>query len=684
MKFIAENGITLFNGAPLLTNLKLKFKSNLMLMDTDILELDPVDVKENAVTFLEKDGNGKAVLSLITEGSCFALKVTGEYTPQSSAHGSHLSVFGSVIVEFDVFGAKRYMDAHKPYLFWQTVSFGDKLTEIKEHTQMLLIDRGNESLYFMATCHKTHKTEMFPAEKGMCVIARANTVLDEIDDCVLLGGTNENAYLLPETVTEFGLKVLEKKGKLRKDKKYPEFFEYLGWCSWDAFHMDVTDQNLLDKCQEFKDKNIPVRWMIIDDMWGHVKNIDRKTQHQREMYDWEADPVRFPKGLKGAVSDIKANYDMLVGIWHPTNGYWAGIDPTGPIAKKYAHLLEKTYTVRHYNEGPQLMHSFEKEKAEKYFDELHKFFKDCGIDFTKVDNQGTNEEFARFKDNINVTSSNLHNAIEKAANKYYDGNLINCMGMPIENFWNRESTVNRFSGDFMPEDRIWFVHHLLQCSFNSLTQGTVYVGDWDMWWSDDAQASKNAVLRAMSGGPIYMSDELNRSIREVIMPTCLSDGRILRLNTPAVPTRDCMFEDSEHNGKIYKVFNKLENGGVIAAFNLDEKEEEVKGIISPKDIENIADGEYALYDWFNGTVTVLAKNDEMELSLKNYDDFRLYVIVKIENGKAVIGLKEKYMSPLAVKKESDGYVALDDGTLLVYTADGLTEIAVKKDQKVEI
>ena len=35
-----------------------------------------------------------------------------------------------------------------------------------------------------------------------------------------------------------------------------------------------------------------------------------------------------------------------------------------------------------------------------------------------------------------------------------------------------------------------------------------------MWWSDDGQATKNAVLRAMSGGPVYMSDKLGRSVGE--------------------------------------------------------------------------------------------------------------------------------------------------------------------------
>ena len=54
------------------------------------------------------------------------------------------------------------------------------------------------------------------------------------------------------------------------------------------------------------------------------------------------------------------------------------------------------------------------------------------------------------------------------------------------------------------------------------------------------------------------------------------------------------------------------------------------------------------------------------LTLENYDDFRLLLIVPIEKGKAVIGLNEKYMSPATVKHVKGGVEVLDDGTLTVY------------------
>ena len=163
-------------------------------------------------------------------------------------------------------------------------------------------------------------------------------------------------------------------------------------------------------------------------------------------------------------------------------------------------------------------------------DMQHKFYKDCNVDFIKIDNQAFIKEYSQLTMPIGTAAENLHQAIEDVADKYYNGTLINCMGMALENFWHRrDSAVSRFSGDFKPENHEWFIKHLLQCSYNSVVQGTVYVGDWDMWWSDDGQAKPNALIHAMSGGPIFLSDKLNRSIKDTIMPTVYSDGKIIRL-----------------------------------------------------------------------------------------------------------------------------------------------------------
>ena len=676
--FKEQNGISLYNGNKAVLT-KIAPWVNVPIYPSSGKELRlplvPKTVSDTAVDFESENGAAKLTLSVKEENGCFAVFATGQYDATGAPeYGTHLCEYNGLGFDFDIPHTGNFVDAYMRCLFWQAAFIGKKTGELKPRTQALFVQQGKtDKAYLMTVCHKDYKGEIFPNGKIASLKVRSNIVKDDIDECVLIGACGKDEYALPEQTVEFGLRIMNKTGKLRKEKKYPEMFEYLGWCSWDAFHMDVTAQNLLDKAKEFKDKEIPVKWIIIDDMWGDVTAIDRKTMHARSLNDWEADPVRFPNGLKGAIGDIKAQYGLKVGMWHPTTGYWFGINPLGKLAREHGDLLEYTMPGNPASGSfPMsthsfLMHSFERKKVEKYYDLQHAFYKDCGADFTKVDNQGHTERYSHNKGSIGECTTNLHNAIEKAAKKYYGGALINCMGMPNENFWNRGySNVNRFSGDFQPENRKWFIQHLLQCSYNSLTQGTVFTGDWDMWWSDDDQAKKNAVLRSMSGGPIYMSDELNRSIKSVIMPTVFSDGRIIRLADPALPTRDCMFESAEHNGKIYKVFNKIGNCGVIAAFNMDENEAAVNGTVSPSDVNGLKAGKYCVYDWFKKEAFVMAFDEQAPLTLENYDDFRLLLFVPIQKGKAVIGLNEKYMAPATVKRVKGGVQALDDGTLTVY------------------
>ena len=687
-KFIEKNGLNLVcDGKTVLKNISFWLNPRLFAYKAtsfeDKIVLEKASVSETEVRFVSGDNVGGITLTLKQDGDCFALFACGEYDGRGGKgqHGCHLDPFCGLGFDFEFPHRGNFIDAFMRCSYWQKPYIGNG--KIKPRTQGLFFNQSNRCVYLMATCHRDFKTEMFPEKKGASLRAQSNNRVERIDECIFIGGVGKSVYELGETVAAFGLEIMQKPGKLRKNKEYPEIFEYLGWCSWDAFHMFVTHQNLIDKAQEFKDKEIPVKWVILDDMWGDVPQNDVLTMHSRELESWEAAPDRFPKGLKGITGELKENFGLKVGIWHPINGYWSGIDPRGSLAKEHGDLLE--YNIPGIRpDQPRLMHSFEKKKCEKYYDIQHKFYSDCGIDFTKVDNQGSTQWFSFLKGSIGECAENLHNAIEKAAKKYYGGALINCMGMPIENLWNRTySNINRFSGDFQPENRDWFVHHLLQCSYNSLTQGAIFTGDWDMWWSDDGQATKNAVLRSMSGGPIYMSDELNRSIKDVIMPTVLSSGRIIRLKNPARPTADCLFENPEENKKVFKVFNTGGKYGVVAVFDLDSADGSVSGTVSPLDA-GLDGNEYVLYDWFNETATPVKRGESINVTLNNRDDFRLYIICPVKDIRAVIGLKEKYMTFGGIRQDKDGINALDDGTLLICENGKINSVKVKKDEFINV
>ena len=94
----------------------------------------------------------------------------------------------------------------------------------------------------------------------------------------------------------------------------------------------------------------------------------------------------------------------------------------------------------------------------------------------------------------------MHAALDQSVRENFGGTVINCMGCASDNVFSRpESAVSRCSDDFLPDDAAWFTKHILKCAFTCMYQSPLVWSDWDMWWTNDGQALKNSVLRAIIG-----------------------------------------------------------------------------------------------------------------------------------------------------------------------------------------
>ena len=547
------------------------------------------------------------------------------------------------------------------YLFseyWAKAYIGKEPGKVPEDTQALLWKNCEGYGYLLTVCDKEYKSVLKGDKNGGMILSvfSSSHGMNRCKSLAFLMGMGKDPFSLTEDVTAFGMELLNNGAVPRKERRYPEIFNYLGWCSWDAFQLSVNHQGLLDKAEELKKKDIPVRWFIVDDMWAEVKNnISTETFHSNTLYSFEADHLRFPDGLHAAISDLKNDYGLKIGMWHPTTGYWRGIDPEGDIAREHGDLLCTTGDGRLIPD-PSL------EKSFLFYNAFHEFLKQCGTDFVKIDNQSFLRGYLKYMLPVGTAARQIHRAIEASVGVNFDNNLINCMGMAVENLWNRPvSAISRCSDDFIPENRQWFIKHILQCSYNSFVQGSFLWCDWDMWWSDDEQAVKNSVLRAICGGPVYVSDKLGRSVKEAIMPLVFSDGLILKCDKPAVPTADCLIVDAQSSSTAFKVWNTANECGIIAAFNLDENEKPVHGQISSDDIPTLKGEEFLLFEYFSCNVTVLDKNEALTFMLMDHDDFRLWVMIPIVDGFAPVGLADKYISPATFERIAPRKMLLKEG-----------------------
>ncbi len=471
--------------------------------------------------------------------------------------------------------------------------------------------------------------------------------------------------------------------KLRGERSYPEVLEYLGWCSWDAMEIWVNEQDLLKKCQEFKDKGLPVRWAILDDMWADVDWIKKlppftdhsvtfPTMHRSRLHDLVADPERFPQGLAHTIAEMK-KFGLEIGIWHPVTGYWSGVTEGSPAHEKLAPYVHKVGD-RIY---PDLRDA---DKAYGFFSMWHQFLKDCGATFMKVDNQS----FLRLTYTgvmpLGEAARNLHAGLDRSIEEHFDGALINCMGMANEDMFTRPSTaVSRCSGDFQPENRAWFAKHVLQCAYNGLVQGQFFYNDWDMFWTDDTQALRNSVVHAVSGGPIYVSDKLDRTVADVLMPLCLPDGRILRCDEVALPSREWLCDDPTKGERAFGLVNRAGDTVYYAAFDLNEENGAVHGSFTPSDLG--LEGDVVLYEHFSGKCRKLAANESYTFELADNDATLLFSLTPYTGEPCVIGLAEKMIAAKTFSRRGDEIVPRCDGTLVVYSERPLTVTGAESASK---
>ena len=581
------------------------------------------------------------------------------------------------VIAIDDSDWEQFMADDRYCEFWCRPAFGTKGSQIPQEGQYLLI-RLKSGLWrvYVPVVSEDYKCIIRGTEEGAAAVL-FSWYAGKCDcrGLAFVTGTGSDPYKLTEDCVKAALAILNNGCRHRTERRYPEVFEYLGWCSWDAMPAaNVCEEGILQKCKEFREKEIPVCWAILDDMWAQIRQFDEvgyedrgsmfSVMHSSHMSDFEASYKRFPNGLAHCLKAMREEYDMIPAMWHPTTGYWMGIEKGSPADEKLAGTTMEAIDGR-------ILGDWHEAKSFQYFNTYHRFFRECGAEFVKVDNQSMYRRFYKGMDTVGKVCREYHRGLEASVGLNFDGTMINCMGMASEDMWNRSSSaISRCSDDFQPENRPWFTKHILQCTYNCLIQGQFYWCDYDMWWTDDSQGPKNSLLRAVSGGPIYVSDKLERSRKEILDPLAFSDGKILRCDRPGTPTLDCLTVDPEQSGAPLKIQNKYGRSGFVAAFNVSKEETPVTGTVSPADVEGLEGEIFAAYEHFTGRVTLLGKDDRIEITLNNHDEYCLYVIVPYEHGFAPIGLLDKFISPAAIIGMAGGEVTLYEGGRYGYVKNG--------------
>lgn len=348
--------------------------------------------------------------------------------------------------------------------------------------------------------------------------------------------------------------------QLRRSRAKPEFAQGLGWCTWDAFYHEVTGEKIREGLQSFRDGDIQLGYVILDDGW-----LDRDGDL---LLSFGTHSTQFPGGLAPVVRMAKEEFGVRqFGVWHALPGYWAGLHPDGELANRY-RTVPTTGCIRPWDKQFLKLNLVHPEEASRFFDDFHGHLADQGVDFVKVDGQSSLEVFTEGQLPRVPTMAAFQAGLQASVAKHFGGASIHCMANGSDVAYHFDTaTVFRNSDDFFPNKPASHGRHLWDNAINALWTSQFALPDWDMFWSGHEQGEFHAAARAISGGPIYCSDRPGEQNFSVLKRLAFPDGRILSGDRPALPSAESMFANPTQEPTLLKITNRAGVSSVIGVFH---------------------------------------------------------------------------------------------------------------------
>ncbi|KAL0318528.1 UNVERIFIED_CONTAM: Galactinol--sucrose galactosyltransferase [Sesamum angustifolium] len=292
-----------------------------------------------------------------------------------------------------------------------------------------------------------------------------------------------------------------------------------------------------------------------------------KFEENHKFRNYSCPKIPSHKGMGAFVSDLKNEFKSVehVYVWHALCGYWGGVRPNVPqmpecrvirptLSPGLVMTMQDLAVDKIVNNGVGLVPP---EKAQELFEGLHSHLKSAGIDGVKVDVIHLLEMLSEDYGGRVELARAYFKALTASVRKHFQGNGVIASMEHCNDFMFLGTEVIALGRVGDPNGTFWLQGcHMVHCAYNSLWMGNFIHPDWDMFQSTHPCAEFHAASRAISGGPIYVSDSVGKHDFELLKRLVLPDGTVLRCQHYALPTRDCLFEDPLHDGKtMLKIWN---------------------------------------------------------------------------------------------------------------------------------
>ncbi|XP_027358487.1 probable galactinol--sucrose galactosyltransferase 5 [Abrus precatorius] len=508
----------------------------------------------------------------------------------------------------------NFMSIFRFKVWWTTLWTGSNGRDLETETQFLMLQSSPTQtrpyVVFIPIIEGPFRASLQPGPNDnveVCVESGSSHVVGSSYDSVVYIHAGEDPFSL---VKEAMRVVRAHLGtfNLLEEKTAPGIVDKFGWCTWDAFYLTVHPDGVKEGVKGLVDGGCPPGLVLIDDGWQSISHdadpVEKEGMNHtiageqmpcrlvryeenkkfRDFVNWKGE-----KGMKGFVRELKEGFETVeyVYVWHALCGYWGGVRPgvkgmaesvveMPKLSKGLEGTMEDLAVDKIVNNGVGLVPP---EMVEHMYEGIHKHLEDAGIDGVKVDVIHLLELVCeKYGGRVDLAKA-YYKALTASVRKHFKGNGVIASMEHCNDFMllgTEAISLGRVGDDFWctdpygdPNGTFWLQGcHMVHCAYNSLWMGNFIHPDWDMFQSTHPCAAFHAASRAISGGPIYISDTVGNHNFELLKTLVLPDGSILRCEHYALPTRDCLFSDPLHDGKtMLKIWNLNKYTGVLGVFN---------------------------------------------------------------------------------------------------------------------
>lgn len=463
----------------------------------------------------------------------------------------------------------------------------------------------------------------------------------------------------------------------RSGKQFPEEpYGYLGWCSWEFYKRNISEEVITDAFHTLEESGAPIRWVMVDD--GYLDVAGGK------LLSFGVDKNKFPNGWEPIIDLKDPERIKWLGIWRNFGGYMGGISTQHTMEDLESSLLV------HPVDKTRVLPNGSDEGAKAFYDTMVSDTKDNGFDFVKVDfHTRTFDHYEGTADAVGAMRAN-NEALENATHEMGIP-LLNCIAQPnVNSLQTKYSSLTRSSPDYNQTDKDKNKCNTYQSFANHLWMGQSVWGDLDMFHTHDERDVRSmSIARAISGGPVYISDEPSKVVPEVLTQFCYLDGKLLRTAAPATLLPESFFIHPFRDGKPFRVVAPLEDRvAAIALFNFTEGGKSLPVGISVEDYpfagellqpsEAWRQPEEGLLVYDRDLKKVIPLDRELSTTVANFDA-KLLLLYPKTKGWAVIGRSDKYLPSAAVKIDSVSdqkvtFTLKESGPLMVWSEKGAPQM----------